>query len=108
MSTKIFKGYEVDNCGRVINTFKGNLDCEYILGPETSSHFTKIVCIRKNDVKVTLSKDDNKNIRHEIYFFKPFTYDIKYSRVYDQSKLPSKYNSIAKQLEEKYNEIYGE
>jgi len=102
----IFKGYQVDVCGRIVNTIKPNLDCEHINCPETSGHFTNIVTIRKNNVEVTYYEDQER-YGSEIYFFKPGTYNIKYSRCYKSLQgLPKKYEETVNKLIKKHHKLF--
>ena len=103
---KVFKGHEVDQCGRIISTVKNNLDCEHINCPQTSGHFANIVTKRVNDVEVTYYEDQGR-WGAEVYFYKPGTHDIKYSRNYKSFKgLPKKYEETVDNLVAKHNRLF--
>jgi len=106
----MFKGYQVDICGRIINTIKSNLDCEHINCPQTSRHSANIVTKRANDVEVTYFEDQDNNYGVEVYFFKSGTEDIKYSRVYrglnEIMRMPTKYKETVVFLMGRHDELF--
>ena len=103
---KNFKGYQVDECGVIINTLKPNLNCEHINCTSTTGHRANIVTKRTNDVEVTYYKDKDR-WGAEVYFFKKGTHEIKYSRNYQFLKgLPRKYEEIVSQLIFRHSQLF--
>ena len=102
---KIFKGFEVDQLGRILSTIDG-LNCEHINCPATTGHLANIVSHRKNDVEITYYEHQH-GYGAEVYFFKLGTHNIKYSRNYSSLRgLPKKYEEIVDNLRERHILIF--
>jgi hypothetical protein len=103
---KTFNGYEVDECGRIVDTIKSNGDCQHINCMETTGHPANIVTLRKDDVEITYYKDQGR-YGSEVYFFKQGTWDIKYSRNYPNlNGLPKKYDDTVIELSNLHRKIF--
>ena len=106
----IFSGYEVDKLGNIINTDKSNLDCMKILCEQTTGHKYNIVNKRCNDIEVTFFRNSQceSDFGVEIYYYKPGTWDIKYSRIYrDLDKVPHKYQPWSAYMQTFHKQVFG-
>ena len=104
-----FKNYEVDSSGHIIGKDKSNLDCTKISCKETSGHAYNIVSERKNNIELTYfqNPEDVKETGVEIYYYDPYTWDIKYSRMYRNVDLvPKKHRKWAEHMQSFHKTIF--
>lgn len=104
-----FNGFEINVIGQISDSIKDEYNYENINNQETTGHINDLYTKRMGNIEITVYKDplDPTFFGSEIYYYKPQSSDIKYSRNYPKfDNFPAKYEDILEEMKKKFAEIY--